>query len=121
MAGSAGACGPRAHRNSGASRRRRHAHTGRRSLRRRSMSLGMRGFCTFALLIGLAVDGTAQVRDNAAAATGSASIAGTIVTDAEPPRPVRRALVSITTVDRVVDKTIVTDDNGRFVVGGLPA
>jgi hypothetical protein len=85
------------------------------------MSLGMRGFCTFALLIGLAVDGTAQVRDNAAAATGSASIAGTIVTDAEPPRPVRRALVSITTVDRVVDKTIVTDDNGRFVVGGLPA
>jgi protocatechuate 3,4-dioxygenase beta subunit len=85
------------------------------------MNVRVSGYCTFALFIGLAVDGTAQVRDNAAAVAGSASIAGTIVTDAEPPRPVRRALVSIIMLDRTVDKTIVTDDNGRFVVGGLPA
>ena len=61
------------------------------------------------------------VRDNAATATGSASITGTIVTDTEPARPLRRAIVAVNSSDRTIGKTSVTDDNGRFAVTGLPA
>jgi hypothetical protein len=60
-------------------------------------------------------------RDNAPAATGTASIAGTVLTDTEPARPLRRAIVTINSSDRTIGKTTVSDDNGRFVVTGLPA
>ena len=62
------------------------------------------------------------VRDNAPPATGSASIVGTTVTDTEPARPLRRAIVTVYSTDRTTTgKTAVTDDNGRFAVTGLPA
>ena len=75
-----------------------------------------------AILLALAAAATAQVRDparpaprdNAAAAAGTASIVGTIVSDAEPARPVRRVIVDISPTDGGTGKTIVTDDNGRF-------
>jgi hypothetical protein len=61
------------------------------------------------------------VRDTAPSTTGSASITGTIATDTEPARPLRRAIVTVNSTDRTIGKTTVTDDDGRFAVTGLPA
>jgi hypothetical protein len=63
----------------------------------------------------------AQARESAAPATGTASISGRVLTDAQPPRPLRRAIVMINSSDRTVGRTVVTDDAGRFLVSGLPA
>ena len=60
-------------------------------------------------------------RDVPAPATGAGSIAGTVVSDAQPPRPVRRAIVTVNSSDRSVGRTVVTDDGGRFLVSGLPS
>src|SRR4029078_7663128 len=73
------------------------------------------------LAAGLAPSASAQTRDAAAPATGTASIGGPVLTDTQPPRPVRRATVLINSSDRTVGRTVVTDDAGRFVVPGLPA
>jgi len=64
---------------------------------------------------------SAQTRDAATPATGTASISGRVLTDTQPPRPVRRATVLINSSDRTVGRTVVTDDAGRFLVPGLPA
>jgi carboxypeptidase family protein len=70
---------------------------------------------------GLAPGASAQTRDAAAPATGTASISGRVLTDTQPPRPVRRATVLINSSDRTVGRTVVTDDAGRFLVPDLPA
>jgi uncharacterized protein (DUF2141 family) len=62
----------------------------------------------------------AQVRDRASTG-GTASIAGRVMSDTEPPRPLRRVVVTAGSADRTVSRTAVTDDQGRFSIGGLPA
>lgn len=61
----------------------------------------------------------ATPRDAPKAAAGTSSVAGTIVTDADPPRPVRRATVLLLAAG-VDGQTGVTDDSGQFVFSGLP-
>jgi uncharacterized protein (DUF2141 family) len=61
-------------------------------------------------------------RDAAKAApVGTAMLAGIVVTDETDARPLRRVRVSITTSDRQVGRTTVTDDTGRFSFVALPA
>jgi uncharacterized protein (DUF2141 family) len=67
---------------------------------------------------------SAQVRDTSPPASlGSASIAGTVVTDEANSRPVRRALVSLNggTGRGGGANTLVTDDAGRFRFTALQA
>jgi hypothetical protein len=83
----------------------------------------------FGLIVTLAVLGPPSVaaqtltRDAAkpAAAVGTASITGAIVTDDADARPVRRVRVAVMTSDRQVSRTVVTDDEGRFTFVALPA
>ena len=72
-------------------------------------------FCMFAC----ATSAFAQQRDRpAVATTGSASIRGQIVSDGNPPRPIRRAIVTLTG-DVPATRAAVTDDEGRFVFANL--
>lgn len=63
----------------------------------------------------------AQVRDGVPVApSGTASISGTVVTGDVTPQPVRRAVVTLNSQDRVVGRTAISDDAGRFVFANLP-
>jgi protocatechuate 3,4-dioxygenase beta subunit len=63
----------------------------------------------------------AQVRDGASVApTGTAAITGAIVTDDVTPQPVRHAIVTLNSQDRVVGRTAISDDQGRFAFPSLP-
>src|SRR5262249_20630400 len=63
----------------------------------------------------------AQVRDGALVApTGTAAITGTIVTDDAAPQPVRHAIVTLNSLERVVGRTAISDEAGRFAFVGLP-
>jgi uncharacterized protein (DUF2141 family) len=62
----------------------------------------------------------AQVRDAPTAATGTASVSGTVTTQDTTPRPIRRAVVTVNSQEPRVGRTAVTDDAGRFAVTGLP-
>jgi carboxypeptidase family protein len=64
----------------------------------------------------------AQVpRDPRAAATGTALLSGTVVSDDVEAKPVRRARVTCTAAELTVGMTAVTDDRGRFSCARLPA
>lgn len=52
-------------------------------------------------------------------AANSARISGTVLTMSEPGAPVRRAVVTVR--QGAIARSAITDDNGRFVVDGLPA
>jgi protocatechuate 3,4-dioxygenase beta subunit len=60
-------------------------------------------------------------RDVRVAASRSAAIAGTVVTDDAQPRPVRHARVVLTGPESNGGLTAVTDDAGRFAFEGLAA
>lgn len=63
----------------------------------------------------------AQVRAGAPVAPAdTAAITGTIVTDDPAPRPVRHATVTLNSLDRVVGRTTISDDEGRFAFANLP-
>jgi hypothetical protein len=53
--------------------------------------------------------------------TGTAQISGTIVTDEATPRPVRRAVVTLSVASVPVSRSTTTDEAGRFVFTQLPA
>jgi hypothetical protein len=53
--------------------------------------------------------------------TGTASIAGTVVNDAEPAMAVRRAVVTVAGPGLVPSRSAITDDDGQFVIERLPA
>jgi protocatechuate 3,4-dioxygenase beta subunit len=66
--------------------------------------------------------GDRQQRDGAVPrAVGTAVLEGTVLTTAEPPVPVRRALVTLSGAEVAGNRTAVTDDAGRFQFDGLPA
>jgi len=74
-----------------------------------------------ALLSALIVSAPAsQARDAAAAASGTSTIAGQVVTDETAARPVRRAIVTISG-DLPSNRSAVTDEDGRFAFNNLPA
>lgn len=53
---------------------------------------------------------------------GTGVIAGTVVSDEADPKPIRRATVTISHDDGGASgRTTVTDDAGRFAIGGLPS
>jgi hypothetical protein len=53
---------------------------------------------------------------------GTAVIAGVVLSDETPPKPLRKARVMLNAVDRSGDgRTATTDDSGRFVFRDLPA
>jgi len=54
-------------------------------------------------------------------ATGTASIAGTVVDDEERAVPVRRAVVTVAGPGLVPSRSAITDDDGRFAIERLPA
>jgi uncharacterized protein (DUF2141 family) len=51
---------------------------------------------------------------------GTGSISGLVVTDETPPQPVRRAVVTLTGAELRPSRGAITDDEGRFAIGGLP-
>jgi hypothetical protein len=62
-----------------------------------------------------------QVRDGGAQPTaGSSAIVGQVLTNDPQPRPVRGAIVTVSG-DVAGSRSVVTDDQGRFEVGGLAA
>ena len=62
-----------------------------------------------------------QVRDAIVQPTvGTASITGQVVNDEEQPKPVRRAIVTLTGADLRPSRGAVTDDEGRFTITNLP-
>ena len=70
----------------------------------------------------LAVSLPAQTRDpRPAPATGTAVIAGRVVAVGEPATPVRRARVTVTSSTSEVTRAVIAEDDGSFVVAGLPA
>ena len=70
---------------------------------------------------------TAQVpspqnaRDAARPTTGTAVLAGTLVSDDETGRPIRHALVNLNGGDFRDQRQTATDDRGQFAFTGLPA
>jgi hypothetical protein len=66
--------------------------------------------------------GGQQARDvTTAAPTGTAHISGRVVTFGEDPRPLRRAIVTITGEGLKSGRSTIGDDQGRFAFDGLPA
>lgn len=66
--------------------------------------------------------GRGQQRDiEGRRAMGTAVLEGVVVTTAEPPMPVRRALVTLSGAEIVGNQTTATDDKGMFRFDGLPA
>jgi protocatechuate 3,4-dioxygenase beta subunit len=62
----------------------------------------------------------AQQRDAGPERTGTASIAGIVVNDETPGRPVRRAAVTLTGGVLTAGRTEQTDDDGKFAFAELP-
>lgn len=63
----------------------------------------------------------APPRASATPTTGTATVSGTVVNDEDPPKPVRRAVVTLSGAGLVPDRSAITDDDGRFAISGLPA
>jgi hypothetical protein len=53
--------------------------------------------------------------------TGTASITGVVLLDADQPRPIRRARVTLNGPDWQLGRMVVTEDDGSFAFAGLPA
>lgn len=51
----------------------------------------------------------------------SGAISGLVVSDEDQPKPVRRAIVTVSGTPLASSRTALTDDDGRFVFDGLPA
>ena len=85
---------------------------------RRIVALGV------ATLLATVVPEARQTRDSAASAPqprGSGVISGVVVSDDKPPRPLRRARVTLNDADRTVGLTATTDEAGAFAFRELPA
>ncbi len=63
----------------------------------------------------------AQTRDGAAAPVGAATITGVVRTDEVAPRPLRRVKITVASGLIATPRSVLTDDNGAYVLGGLAA
>lgn len=73
-------------------------------------------------LVCVAVAAQQQVRDNAPATSGTASISGTVFVDGPSRQPARRVRVTLTNVARTSPgQTTTTGDDGAFAFRDLPA
>jgi hypothetical protein len=63
----------------------------------------------------------AQLRDNIGARTPTGSISGTVTTGDTPPQAVRRAVLILTGASLTPSRSVLSDDQGRFSLVGLPA
>ena len=83
--------------------------------------------CTLLLALGVVTAPPAAIAQTPArdvskpAPVGTATLSGRIVSDDADARPLRRVRVGVTTTDRQVGRTTVTDDEGRFGFQVLPA
>jgi uncharacterized protein (DUF2141 family) len=73
------------------------------------------------LLLILALQTAPAPRDARAAAVGTASLSGTVVSADAEARPVRRARVTCSASELTAGLTTITDDRGRFTFARLPA
>ena len=80
--------------------------------------------CTF-VVAALLAQAPQPPRRDAPAATptpvGTAVVSGIVTTDAEKPVPLRRARVTLANLEIRYNRTIVTDDSGRFAFRNVPA
>jgi hypothetical protein len=85
----------------------------------------MRILMTLALLVTLgACDALAQEprdRTPASVTSGTGVIAGVVLTLEATPRPLRRAVVTLSGAALAEERRVATDDEGRFAFGRLPA
>ena len=84
---------------------------------------GRQSWSTLALLAvaSFVVEARQSPREAMLPPTGTATIAGTVVTDDEPSRPIARAIVTLKGAELRPDLTLIADDAGRFVFSALPA
>jgi protocatechuate 3,4-dioxygenase beta subunit len=74
-----------------------------------------------ALLILSVLLAQAPARDAAThTKAGTGAISGTVASDTQPSRPIRRAVVTLNAPENSIARTTVTDDAGRFSFDGLP-
>jgi protocatechuate 3,4-dioxygenase beta subunit len=62
----------------------------------------------------------APVRDNSLPSTGTGVVSGVVMLDDGSQQPVRHARVTLRSVDARGERTITTDDGGRFAFANLP-
>ncbi|HKW00755.1 MAG TPA: carboxypeptidase-like regulatory domain-containing protein [Vicinamibacterales bacterium] len=74
-----------------------------------------------ALTIAAAPAAQQTSRDTPGAVFGTAAISGTLVTDDDDKRPIRRAIMSLNAGDPTRGRMAITDDQGRFTFPDLPA
>jgi hypothetical protein len=77
----------------------------------------------FVAWTGALVNGQVPPRDAVARpqTSGTASISGVILTDTPEPVPLRKARVTLSNADIGYNRTIITDETGRFTFAELPA
>ena len=74
-----------------------------------------------AVSAGVVPQSTPTPRPSVAAPAGTAVLSGTVLTDDAAPQPVRRARVVLRASGSGHGWSATTDDQGRFVVAGVPA
>ena len=62
-----------------------------------------------------------QLRDTRVEPKGAGLISGVITTDETTPQPLKRVRISLASADFQINRTVSTDDNGRFSIDQLPA
>jgi len=60
-------------------------------------------------------------RDTPSPSAGTGVVSGTVITDEQPGKPIRRALVTLAPMGQGSATTVVTDDAGRFAFAGIVA
>ena len=89
------------------------------------MKSAVRAMLTSLLCVALSIIASSQAPSRDAGpvtpTSGTASIAGIVVDDQQPPVAVRRAVVTVAGAELVPSRSAITDDDGRFSIGVLPA
>jgi hypothetical protein len=89
---------------------------------RRRMARWHRAFALSWIFLAVLYAQQPPPRDNDVKPTfGTASISGVVVTDEPQPRPVRRAIITLTGAGLTPNRGAITDEEGRFTLSNLPA
>ena len=84
----------------------------------------MRALCVVLLMVSASVVGAQQLppRDAEVKPTfGTASVSGVVLNDEEQPHAVRRAIVTLSGAGLRPNRSVITDDDGKFAFVNLPA